>query len=75
MFKVLSHQGNVNQNYTEIPPYINQKGYNQKLKQQHMLVSICGKRTTPPLLMGLQTGTITLEINVWVSQKTEKSST
>jgi hypothetical protein len=28
------------------------------------------KRNTPPLLMGLQTGTITLEINLMVSQKT-----
>jgi hypothetical protein len=36
----------------------------------------CGKkRNTPPLLIGLQTGTTTLEINLRVSQKIENSST
>jgi hypothetical protein len=33
------------------------------------------KRNTPPLLVGFQAGTATLEINVVFYQKTENSST
>jgi hypothetical protein len=32
MFKVLSHQGNVNQNNLEMPLYTNQNGKDQKFK-------------------------------------------
>jgi hypothetical protein len=32
------------------------------------------KRNTPPLLVGLQTGTTTLKINLLVPQKIENSS-
>jgi hypothetical protein len=34
-----------------------------------MLVMMWRKRITPPLLLGLQTGTTTMEINLEVSQK------
>jgi hypothetical protein len=35
----------------------------------------CGERNTPPLLVGLQMGTTTLEINLEVPQKIENRST
>jgi hypothetical protein len=40
-----------------------------------MLVRMWRKRDTPPLLVGLQTGTTTLEISLKVPQKTGHSST
>jgi len=39
-----------------------------------MLVRIWRKRNTPPLLMGLQAGTTTLEIHLEVPQKIERPS-
>jgi hypothetical protein len=40
-----------------------------------MLVRVWNKESTPPQLVGVQTCTTTLEINVVVSQKSENSST
>ena len=60
MFKILRHQGNANKNDTEIPPHTIQKGQR--------------KRNTP-LLMGLQTGTITLEVSLATPQKIRQSIT
>jgi len=40
-----------------------------------MLARIWRKRNTPPLLVGLQTGTSTLEISMKVPQKIEHSTT
>ena len=36
MFKVLSHQGNANQNASKTPFYTCEDGQDQKLKQQHI---------------------------------------
>ncbi|EDL82604.1 rCG53348 [Rattus norvegicus] len=46
-----------------------------KLKGQHMLVRLWSKGNTPPLLLGVQPCSITLEINLVVSQKIGNSST
>jgi hypothetical protein len=40
-----------------------------------MLERMWGKRKTPPLLVGLQNGKTTLEINLEVHQKIEDRST
>ena len=64
MFNML--QGNANQKDPEIPPYTNQNSQDQKLRQQQMLARMWRKRNTPPLLVGLPTGTTTLEINLVV---------
>jgi hypothetical protein len=63
MFNIISHQGNAKQNNPEIPPHTSQNGYDQKLRWQQMLARIWRKRNTPPLLVELQAGTTTLEIN------------
>ena len=44
-------------------------------KGQHMLVRLWSKGNTPPLLVGVQAGTTTLEINLEVPQKAGNSST
>ena len=75
MFKVLSDQGNIKQNAPEIPHYTNQIGYDQNHRWQHMLARMWRRKNTPPLLVRLQTGTTTLEINLEVPQKTGSRST
>ena len=45
------------------------------LGRQHMLERIWSKRNISPLLVGLQTGTTTLEINLEVPQKIGNRST
>ena len=62
MFNILNHQGNANQNNPEIQPHTSQNGQDQNLRGQQMLARIWRKRNTPPLLVGLQAGTTTLEI-------------
>ena len=60
---------NTKKNDPEIPSYTHQNGYDQNLKWQHMLEKMWSKENTPPLLVGVQTCTVTLEINLVVSQK------
>ena len=47
----------------------------KKLRWQQMLVRMWRKRNTPPLLVGLQACTTTLEISLMVPQKTGHSTT
>ena len=75
LFNILNHQGNANQNNLEIPPHISQSGWDQKFRWQQMLVRMWRKRNTPPLLMGLETVTTTLEIGLAVPQKIGHSTT
>jgi hypothetical protein len=69
MFNILNHQGNANQNNLEIPPHTSQNGQDQKFRGQQMLARMWRKKDTPPLLVGLQAGTTTLEISLAVPQK------
>ena len=75
MFDILRHQGNTNQTDTEIQPHTNQNGYDQKLRQHHMLARMWRKRNTLPLLGRLQAGTDILENILVVPQKIRNSST
>ena len=75
MSNVLSHDGNVNQNDSEIPLYTHQNGYNKILKGQHMLSRMWRKGNTPPLALRVQACVTTMEINLVVSQKIGNSST
>jgi hypothetical protein len=73
MFTIISHQGNTNENDPEILPYTNLNGKDQKLKLQHMLARMGRKRNATPFLVGLQTGTNTLEINLVIPQEIRNS--
>jgi hypothetical protein len=68
MFNILNHQGNANQNNPEIPPHTSQNCKDQNFRQQQMLARMWRKRNTPPLLVGLQAYTTTLEVSLEVSQ-------
>ena len=67
--KHLNHQGNAHQNNPEILPHTSQNGQDQKLRGQQMLERMWRKRNSPPLLVGLQAGKTTLEINLVVPLK------
>ena len=69
MFIILSHQRNANQNDSEIPSYTYQNGQDLKHKCQLMLERVWNKGNIPALLVGVQTYTATLEINMVASQK------
>ena len=66
MFKIISHQGNSNQNHTEIPPYASYNGKNRQGKKQQLLERMWRKGIPPTLLVGMQVGTATLENSVEV---------
>jgi hypothetical protein len=69
MFNFLSHQGNANQKYHEVPPHTSQNDNDQKLRRQQMLARMWRKRNTPPLLVGLQASTTTLEVSLLFLRK------
>jgi hypothetical protein len=66
MFKVLRHQENANQNNDEFPSYTHQNDKDQKQEIAHAGEDV-KNGNTPSLLMGVQTWTTTLEINLAVS--------
>jgi hypothetical protein len=56
VFNIFSHQGNVNQNDTEIPSHPSQNGYHQENKQPQILARTwCGvvRRNPNTLLVGM----------------------
>jgi hypothetical protein len=73
MFKVLSDQRNANQTTLIfcLTPFRVAK---IKTSSDNTCWRGCGERNTPPLLVGLQTGITTLEINLKVPQKTGNRS-
>lgn len=70
MFTILSHQGKENQIDFEIPSYTFQKDNDQKHKWKRTLVKVWNMENTSSLL-GMQTCTVTLQINLVVSKNWE----
>jgi hypothetical protein len=68
MYKILSHQGNENLTALKfhLTPVIKAK---IKITGDSRYLQGCGERNTPPLLVGLQALTTTLEISLAVPQK------
>jgi hypothetical protein len=54
IYKDFTHQGNANQNDSEIPSSSGQNGSDQKFKWRQMLVRVWSKGNTPPLLVEMQ---------------------
>ena len=71
MFKIISHQGNSNQNHPEIPPYAQLEWRKLAKQEQQMLVRMWWKGNPLTLLVGMHTGTATLENSMEVPQKVE----
>jgi len=58
------HYRNVNKNCNEVSSHTSQNGYHQKVYKQQMLERVCRKGDPLTLLVGMQTGTATMENNV-----------
>ena len=69
MFNILRHQKNANQNNSEIQSFTCKNAQDQKHWRQLMLERMWGKGNAPPLLVGVQTCTATLEISTAIFQK------
>ena len=52
MLNITNHQGNANQNYSEISPHTCQNGYHQKEPKEQMLVRVWRKKNLHTLLVG-----------------------
>ena len=75
MFSILTHEGNANQNNSDILPHTSQNGQDKKLRRQQVLARMWRKRNSPTLLVELQARTTTLEISMAVPQKTGNDTT
>ena len=53
-FNITQHQGNTNQNHSEILPHACQSGQNEQLRKQSMLVRMKRKGNPLTLLVGMQ---------------------
>ena len=53
MFNITNHQGNVNQNHSEIALHICQNGQHQKQHKQQILARMWRKRNPCTLLVGI----------------------
>ena len=64
MFNILRHQRNANQNNSEIPTYTCKNVQDQKHWWQFILETLRSKRNTSELLVGMQVGTVSLNVSV-----------
>ena len=75
MFNITHHQGNTNQNYNEKSPHISQNGYNQQHKKQYGWVRMWRKGNPLALIIGIQTGIITLQNSMEATQNVKNRIT
>ena len=75
MFKIISHQGNSNQNHSKIPPYTSENGKNRQGKKQQILERMWRKGNPLTLLVGIQVSTATLENSMEVPPKNKNRTT
>ena len=64
MLNITHYQRNANQNHNEVPSHAGQKGCYEKVYNQSMLERVRRKGNSLILLVGMQTGTATMETNV-----------
>ena len=68
MLSITRHQRDANQNHNEIKPHTSQSGHHKQIKQQ-VLARLWTKGNPSTLLVGMQTGVVTVENTVEFSQK------
>ena len=69
MLNITHYQRNANQNHSEVPSHVSQNGCYQKVYKQHILERVWRKRNPLTLLVGMQTGTATMENSVEIPLK------
>jgi hypothetical protein len=71
MSNILNHKGNVNKNDIEIPSYSNQNACHRGHKNN----GYGGEGDPYTLLVGMQSSSVNMEINMEVPQKTKNETT
>ena len=74
MLSTTSHQRDANPNHNEIPLHTSQNGHHKQINKQQVLVRLWRKGNTSALLVGLQTGAITMENSMEFPQKTKNGT-
>ena len=74
-FNVTNHQGNANQNNTEISPDTHEKNYNHQDKKQQMFERLWKNKNPHSLLVGMQTGAASRESSMEIPHKIKNRTT
>ena len=75
MLNVAPHQGNTNQNHTEISPHAGQGGQNEQIRRLKMLARLRRNGNPLALLVRMQIGAAAQENSVEVPQKIKNRTT
>ena len=73
MLSVTSHQRDANYNHNEIPLYTSQNGHHKQINKQQVL-KMWRKANPSALLVGMQTGSATVENIMEFPQKTKNGT-
>ena len=73
MLSITSYQRDANLNHNEIPLHTSQNGHHKQINKQ-VLEMMWRKRNTTILLVGMQTGTTTMENHMEFPQKTKNGT-
>ena len=71
MLSITSHQKDANYNHNEIPLLTGQNGHYNQINKQQVLARLWRKGNPSALLVGMQTGALTVENSVDFPQKSK----
>ena len=74
MLSITSHQRDVNLNHNEIPLHTGHNSHHNQINKQHMLARLWRKGNPSTLLMGMQTGSATVEDSMESPQKNKNGT-
>ena len=74
MFSITSHQRDANLNHTEIPLHTIENGHHKQINKQKVLERLWRKWNPSTLLLGVQTGTATVENSMEFPQKNKNGT-
>ena len=73
MLSITTHRRDANQNHSEIPPHTIENGHHKQTNKQ-VLGRMWRKGSPSTLLVGMQTGAVTVENTVEFPQKTKNGT-
>ena len=74
MLSITSHQRDANENHNEIPLHTSQNDHHKQINKQQVLARLWRKWNPSTLLVGMRTGTASVENSVEFPQKTKNET-
>ena len=74
MLSITSHQRDANQNHNEIPLHTSQNGHHKQINKQQVLARMWRNGNPSALLVGMQTGEVTVGNSMEFPQKTKNGT-